>query len=314
MDEAERAEKAPPAGPGPQTESSELFDRMGRGAWVYLRAFWQRAYREGITGLAGMVAYNLMLALFPFTLLVLFIFGQVIQSPTIEDSVITDLEKLFPAAGTDTLQNTLANIRDSSTTIGVLAVVGAIWIGTSFWGSLDTSFCRIYHVECRGWFEQKRFSLMMLVVTMLFFATTVMIPILESAFLNAADDLPLGLGNLSFMPNLILLAGALMLTFVIACLIFYFVPKGHMPWRAVWPGAIFLTITAGIAQWIFPLYLSEISTVQEIGGAIGFFLIALVWFYLLALGILAGAVINALRHEVDRTGTLVEGYTAIRYG
>jgi YihY family inner membrane protein len=300
--------------PGPQTESRELFENLGRGVWVYLRAFWQRAYREGITGLAGMVAYNLMLALFPFALLVLFIFGQVIQSPTIEDSVITDLEKLFPAAGTDTLQNTLANIRDSSTTIGVLAVVGAIWIGTSFWGSLDTSFCRIYHVECRGWLEQKRFSLMMLVVTVLFFGTTVMIPILESAFLNVADDLPLGLGDLSFLPNLILLVGTLLITFVIACLIYYFVPKGHMPWRAVWPGALFLMVTAGIAQWIFPIYLAEISTVREIGGAIGFFLIALVWFYLLALGILAGAVINALRHEVDRTGTLIEGYSTIRYG
>ena len=69
VDEAERAEEAPSAGPGPQTESRELFDRMGRGVWVYLRAFWHRAYREGITGLAGMVAYNLMLALFPFALL-----------------------------------------------------------------------------------------------------------------------------------------------------------------------------------------------------------------------------------------------------
>ena len=309
-----QAERAPAAGPGPQTESRELFDRMGRGLWVYLRAFWQRAYREGVTGLAGMVAYNLMLAVFPFALLCLFIFGQVIESPTIEASVIDDLEKLFPAVEQATLENTLGNIRDSSTTIGVLAAVGAVWIGTSFWGSMDTSFCRIYHVECRGWVEQKRFSLGMLVVTMLFFASTVIIPVLEGAFLSTADDLPLGLGELSFLPNLILLSGALLLTFVIACLIYYFVPKGHMPWRAVWPGAAFLTITAGLAQWVFPFYFFEVSTVKEIGGAIGFFLIALVWFYLLALGILAGAVINALRHEVDRTGTLVEGFTAIKYG
>jgi membrane protein len=311
---SDQAERAPAAAPGPQTESRELFDRMGRGLRVYLRAFWQRSYREGITGLAGMVAYNLMLALFPFALLVLFIFGQVIESPNIEQSVIDDLELLFPAVGQATLENTLENIRESSTTIGVLAAVGAIWIGTSFWGSMDTSFCRIYHVECRGWLEQKRFSLMMLVVTALFFASTVIIPVLEGAFLSTADDLPFGLGELSFLPNLILLAGALLLTFVIACLIYYFVPKGHMPWRAVWPGAAFLTITAGLAQWIFPFYFFEVSTVKEIGGAIGFFLIALVWFYLLSLGILAGAVINALRHEVDRTGTLVEGYTTIRYG
>ena len=246
------------------------------------------AYREGITGLAGMVAYNLMLALFPFALLVLFIFGQVIQSPTIEDSVIQDLERLFPAVGQDTLQNTLDGIRNRSTTIGVLAAFGAIWIGTSFWGAMDTAFCRIYHVECRSWVAQKRFALGMLVVTMLFLASTVVIPVLEGAFYGSADDLPFGLGDLEFFVNLVLLGGALALTFVIACSIYYFVPKGHMPWRAVWPGAVFLTLTAGLAQAIFPFYLIEISTAKEIGGAIGFFLIALIWFYLLALALLAG--------------------------
>ena len=39
------------------------------------------------------------------------------------------------------------------------------------------------------------------------------------------------------------------------------------------------------------------------------FLIALIWFYALALGLLAGAVINALRFELHDTGTL-RGMTA----
>lgn len=307
---ARGAERTRPIPVGPQTESRELFDGKGRGAWAYLRAFWRRSYREGITGLSGMVAYNLMLALFPFALLVLFIFGQIIDSPTIEDSVIEDLERLFPAVGQATLENTLGNIRERSTTIGLLAALGAIWIGTSFWGAMDTAFCRIYHVECRGWVEQKRFALMMLVVTMLFLAATVVIPVLEGAVLSNADDLPV-IGGIDIIVNVFLLVGALGLTFVIACLIYYFVPKGHMPWWAVWPGAVFLTLTAGLAQWVFPFYLIEVSTVKEVGGAIGFFLIALIWFYLLSLALLAGAVINALRFELDRTGTLVEGFHAI---
>ena len=47
--------------------------RTERQPTTWLRAFWQRAYRENVTGLAAMVAYNLMLAVFPFVLLVLFI-------------------------------------------------------------------------------------------------------------------------------------------------------------------------------------------------------------------------------------------------
>ena len=52
-------------------------------------------------------------------------------------------------------------------------------VGTSFWGAMDTAFCRIYHVECRGWVEQKRWALGMLVVSVLFLAATIALPTFE---------------------------------------------------------------------------------------------------------------------------------------
>jgi YihY family inner membrane protein len=259
-----------------------------------------------------MVAYNLLLALFPFALLVLFIFGQTLRSPEVEQSVLLDLQRIFPALEQDTLQSGLNQIRERSTTIGIVAAFGAIWIGASFWGAMDTAFCRIYHVRCRGWVEQKRFALGMLVVTMLFLAATVVIPAIEGLIYSSADDLPLGLSELGFLDELALLGGALAVTFAIACSIYYMVPKGHMPWHAVWPGAIAFTAVAGVVNWLFPFYLVEVSTVSQVGGAIGFILIALIWFYLLSLMILVGAVMNALRHEIRDTGTLAEGFTAIR--
>ena len=48
-----------------------------------------------------MVAYNLALALFPFALLILFVFGKVIQSGNVEETVITDLQGIFPAVEGD---------------------------------------------------------------------------------------------------------------------------------------------------------------------------------------------------------------------
>jgi membrane protein len=270
----------------------------------YLRAFWHRAYQENITGLAGMVAYNLFLALFPFALLVLFIFGRLIQSSSVEESVITDLQRLFPAVELTTLQNTLDRIRDSSTTIGVAAAIGAVWIGTSFWGAMDTAFCRIYHVQCRGWLEQKRFALVMLLVVMLFLAASVVVPTLEHVLVSSASDLPFGLSRIRGIASGLLLLAALVGTFLLCSVIYYSVPKGHVPWHGVWPGALFVTITTGIANAVYPFYLAQVSSVGEIGGTIGFILIAMVWFYLVSLGLMAGAVINALRYELRDTGQL----------
>ena len=270
----------------------------------YLRAFWHRAYDENITGLAGMVAYNLFLALFPFALLVLFIFGRVIQSTSVEESVIADLQGLFPAVEPNTLRNILGHIRDSSTTIGLAAAIGAIWIGTSFWGAMDTAFCRIYHVQCRGWLEQKRFALLMLLVVMLFLAASVVVPTLESALVSSAGDLPFGLSEIDEIARVLLLIAALAGTFLLCCVIYYAVPKGHVPWHGVWPGALFVTVTTGVANAVYPFYLGQVSSVGEVGGTIGFVLIAMVWFYLVSLGLMAGAVINALRYELRDTGQM----------
>jgi YihY family inner membrane protein len=270
----------------------------------WLSAFWQRAYRENVTGLSAMVAYNLMLAVFPFALLVLFVFGQVLKIEGVESSVLADLQRLFPDVEQQTLTDVLARIEGNSTTIGIAAFIGSLWIGASFWGAMDTAFCRIYHVECRGWVEQKRFSFAMLGVVLLFIAASIFVPTIESALLSGTDRLPLGLSDIKAIDSILLLVAALLVTFGICSVIFWAVPKGHMPWRAVWPGATFVTVAAGLANWLFPIYLSNISSLSRFGSTVGFILIALLWFYVLSLALMVGAVINSLRHELHDTGEL----------
>ena len=75
-----------------------------------------------------------------------------------------------------------------------------------------------------------------------------------------------------------------------------------MPWSRVWPGALGATIAIGVVDLGFPLYLDNVSTLR-IGTSAVFVLIALVWFYVIALIVLAGAVVNALRFEPDRVAT-----------
>jgi YihY family inner membrane protein len=275
-----------------------------RNPGFWLHAFWQRAYQENVTGLSAMVAYNLMLAVFPFALLILFVFGQVLKIKGVETGVLDDMQRLFPNVEERTLTDVLDRIEENSTTIGIAAFVGSLWIGASFWGAMDTAFCRIYHVECRGWVEQKRFSFAMLAVVVAFIAASIFLPTMEGALVSSTDRLPFGLAEIKWLDTMLLLGAAVLVTFFICCVIFWAVPKGHMPWRAVWPGAAFVTVTTSIANWAFPFYLSNVSSLSRFGSTLGFILIALLWFYMLGLALLAGAVINSLRHELHETGEL----------
>jgi membrane protein len=268
-----------------------------RAAWAYARRFYRKAYEDNVTGLAGMVAYNMLLSVLPLALIALFVGGQVLQSPDFQDSVLRDLRRIFPTATEATLTRAVDRIEGSTGSIGIAALVASVWIGASFWGALDTAFCRIYHCECRGWLRQKRFALAMLVVALLFMAATVAVPTLQSILVSGAAELPLGLADVNGIVFGLSLAAGLMLIFLILCVIYWRVPSESVPWLAVWPGALAATAAIGAVDYAFPAYLSNVSTIAQFGTTLVFVLIVLLWFYALAIIILGGAVVNAIRFE-----------------
>ena len=267
----------------------------------YLKRFYWKAYEDNLTGLSGMVAYNLLLSIVPLAFLALFIAGQVLQSGDLQESVLRDLREIFPAETDETLTGALERVRDYSGRLGVLAFITSIWFGSSFWGALDTAFCRIYHVDCRSWLHQKRFALLMLVVVLLFMAATVAVPTLQSILISGAQHLPFGLGELRGLVFAISLAIGLVLLFMLLALVYWTVPNEPVPWGAVWPGALGATVAIALVDYAFPFYLSNITNFgpggERIGIALGFALIVLIWFYVLAIIILGGGVINAIRFE-----------------
>jgi len=268
---------------------------MGR-ARAAVASFWQKAYEDNLTGLASMVAYNLLLSILPVALVALFIAGRVLRSSELQDSVLLDLQQLFPQAAESTLDESVRRLQDASTTAGVIAIVAAVWFASSFWGALDTAFCRIYHRGCRTWVRQKLFSLGMSGVVLLFIVATVAVPTIQSLLLTSADDLPFGLSEVRGLVYAVTLAAGLTILFVALCVTYALVPAGRMPWRCVWPGAVGATLAIGVLDYAFPLYLQNVSTLR-LGTTFVFIMIALIWFYALALIVLAGAVVNELRFE-----------------
>src|SRR3954447_11579477 len=182
---------------------------IGRG----VKRFWEKAYEDNLTGLAGMVAYNLLLSIFPVALIALFVASQVLAAPQLERTVLIDLSKLFPSATETTLTQALADIRSSSTTVGIVALISSVWVGASFWGSLDTAFCRIYGLPCRSWVRQKLFGLGMLGLVLLFFAVTVAVPAMQALLATGTKDLPFGLSGRDSLWT-ISLAASLVITFL----------------------------------------------------------------------------------------------------
>ena len=269
--------------------------RVGRA----LARFWRKAYEDNLTGLAGMVAYNLLLSIFPLALVALWIAGRVVRSHELQHSVLFDLERIFPSAAETTLSDAIRRLEQASTTagirhleqtsptVGILAVVTSAWVGASFWGALDTAFCRIYHRPCRTWVRQKLFALGMLVIVLLFIAASVAVPTLQGLLTTSTRDLPFGLAHITGLAYGISLAAGVVILFGVLCATYWLVPKGLIGWRFVWPGALGATVAMTVVDLGFPLYLQNVSSLRAVGSSAVFVLIALVWFYALPVLLLA---------------------------
>ncbi len=262
-----------------------------------VRRFWRVAWESNLTGLASMLAYNMLLGVIPIALLGLFVAGQILSSHAVSTSVLNDLQEVFPGTAEHTLDSLLDEIRTSTTGTGVLALVASLWLGSSFWGALDTAFSRIYGCPSRSWLKQKRFAVSMLLVVLLFMVATVAVPTVQSILRAGVARLPFDLAHVAIVVYAGSLALSLAILFGCLTVIYSRVPHRRVPWRAVWPGALGATIAIGVIDYAFPAYLTNISTIAEFGTTIVFILILLGWFYVLAIIILGGGIVNALRLE-----------------
>ena len=260
-----------------------------------VRRFWRIAWDANITGLASMIAYNMLLGVIPIALLGLFVAGHILSSGAVEHSVVADLREVFPGTAEHTLTSLLDEVRSSTTSTGVLAIIASLWLGSSFWGALDTAFSRIYGGPSRSWLRQKRFAVSMLIVVLLFMVATVAVPTAQSILRAGASVLPFDLAHVTVAVYAGSLAISLGILFACLAIIYARVPHRRMNWRTVWPGALGATVAIGLVDYAFPAYLSNISTIARFGTTIVFILIMLLWFYVLALIILGGAIVNAMR-------------------
>ena len=269
----------------------------GRAArtWAGLKAVFARLGKDNVTGLAAMVAYNLAISVIPLAVLALWVAGRVAGSTEFEEAISRDLGAIFPGPADNTLRSLLGRIRTGAPGLGVAAIVFSIWTGMSFWGAIDTAFDRIYELPSRGWIKQKRFSFLMLWLVVLFMAATIAVPIAQSAIAGVRRDLPFGLDTVPGAALVFSLAIGVALLFLTLLAIYSLGPNRRLPWREVWPGALFATVIIAGTDYIYPYYLTNVSSVWRFGTTAVFLVIVLAWFYLVALVILLGAELNAWR-------------------
>lgn len=248
----------------------------------------QRLLDEDFVGEAAKMAYFFFLSVFP-ALLIIFKLTGFVGGDAAFARITTILRTITPADASAFLHNFAVDLalerRPAFVSIGAIVL---FWAGSSGIAALTDALNAIHGVsEGRGWLSRRVLALAVLT------AGSVLI-VLGTVMVVGGIGALRALG-LSQVWDVVRWPLAAALPLAALWLAFYFLPdRGRRggAWEAL-VGASVATLLWAIATALFSFYLTTIRDYSRIYGAIGTVMALLIWFYLSALSVLLGGVVDA---------------------
>jgi membrane protein len=278
-------------------------ERLARRAWQVLQRVLIGVFSDGFIH-AGNLAYLALLTVFPFFILAAAIASLIGQSAETQRAVASFLHVLPPNVS-ELLAKPIADVLVART--GSLLWLGAIvglWSVGSFVETIRDIFRRAYGVKMSRPFWHYRLSSMLVIIVSVVVA---LLSFLVQGVLTAAerfiyDVLPVArdvagwVGVSRAVPGVVMFIALYMLFFSVTP------AKYRLSKCPKWPGALFtsawwVTITA-----LLPVILSRLSSYSLTYGSLAGVIVALLFFFLVGLGIVVGAHLNAALAEPPEPG------------
>ena len=270
-------------------ESYSLAHRLRRHGWSTLRYLMQT---EVHTYAFSVAAYSI-LSLFPFIVLMLTVVRRVFHSPAMYNVVLELLRDYLPSNKDFVIRNLqfLASVKGRGQ---VLSLVMLLITSTGIFLPLEVALNNVWG------FKKNRSYLMNLLVSLglaLGCGCLAMLSIALTAQNLKMLGLVIGDQNVVFrgLGFIVMKASAIMATIGIYFLIYWILPHGKVPVRAVLPAAIITGLVSEVAKYIYILALPGLNF-QEVYGPFAVSVSLIFWSFWSGMLLLGGAYLSAAEH------------------
>lgn len=262
-----------------------------------VRRVWKKMDADNVPGLAAQTSYYFVLAFFPFLIVLAALVGS-LPFTGLWDETLTWITLNFPRESQQLILGTVSSLtcnRGSFLSIGLL---GTAWAASAGFMNLMCSLNATYEVK-----ETRRFHkrvglafIMLFVLTFLFLGSF--------GLLTVGDWLGSRLADRGIDLLLIILwyvgrwTVALLLLALAIAIVDHVLPNVKRPWRCFTPGALFFILAWVPATLGFNQYVRHFASYNRTYGALGAFVILMVWTYITSLIALIGAEINRELHKM----------------
>lgn len=267
--------------------------------WL-IHHLYRQWHDDRVSGLAAEIGFFALLSLFPLLLVsssALAWLGNIIGSnlaADVEGQLTEWSEVLFGTDGgvTDAVQSLFEGASTSALTVGVLFTLYTAARGFSaVVRALDVAYG---HHNTRGWVGTQLIGLVLAIGTTLVGSLTLAMLVI-GPLLGREEFIGNGVlgAILGWLWSWLRYPGAAAVLVLWAATIFHVAPNRRASWRAEIPGAAFATLLWLVSTVLFSIYLRTLRGTNAVFGVIGTAITIQLWLYLLAIGLVLGAELNA---------------------
>jgi membrane protein len=278
--------------------------------WEVIKRIAVGVYNDGFIH-AGNLAYLALLALFPFFIVAAALANLLGQSGTGRKTVATVLAQLPPNAA-DVLRGPIAEVLTART--GPLLWIGGLvglWTVGSFIETIRDILRRAYGVKyCAPFWEYRLASLAMIIGSVLLLMVAFTLSIVLSSVQHAIEhwipvfeDVASTLAFYRVVPALALFATIYSL--------FYLLTPSRYRRRGCrkWPGALLITAWWLVTAELLPQVIGLLGGYDLTYGSLAGVMVVLIFFFMVGLGVVMGAELNAALAEASPTALKGEVYS-----
>jgi membrane protein len=250
--------------------------------------------RDAVSLLAAGVAFYALLALVPTLVALVSVYGLVANPSDIENNV-QDLLDAAPAEVQNLVRSQLSAIvaeSPSGLRLGALfGLVAALWLASSGVKNLMTAVNRAYHEEeSRGYVKLRAVSLALTLGFVVLGAGSLLALVIAPRALSDMGAAGVT-GTVLTIVRWPLAAGVIVLALA---LVYRYAPdRRETRWTWASPGALLATVVWLLASVGFSVYTANFGSYNETYGALGAVVVVMLWLYIGAYVVIAGAELNA---------------------
>ena len=275
----------------------------GIGLWQFLKRLYREVYEDDLLGQAAQCAFAFAFALFPFLIFLVALASFIPGAEAGTTALPDDLTAQLPRDVRTILDRRIEEVADRTdrTRILTFAFVLTIWSASGGAAALVSAVNKAYDIEEKRPFWKRRAIGSML---MLAGAVFVFLPALYGSvgglvarILHRNEYLAQTAVLIDWLRWPVVICGA----FAWLMLLYRAAPEIGARWRPLSPGAVVSAIGLLAANRGLSLYVENANTLSLTYGALGGFIVLLLWLYVSSAVLLLGAEVNAMVDLLRRT-------------